>query len=501
MAEWTSADLEGIYKMLNLPPLLVSLLAFALSANALHAADVRPNILFVMADDQAPSAASYAGNPQLRTPNLDRLAREGAILQNAFCVTPVCSASRAELAVSRYGTELGILDFLFDPKEPDAGLDPSSTTWMELLQSAGYATCLSGKWHLGIADRFHPTRQGYDEFFGFRGGGCAPLNPKLERDGEVQQVKGFTADLVTDFALDFIRRHESQPFLVSLHFREPHAPWLPARDEDAAPYRNLGITLPDPRHPDLDADRVKKMTREYYASVASVDRNVGRLLAFLDELKLAESTVVIFTSDHGYNTGHHGLWYKGAARWMLKHPPEQKWPNIPRNVRPNMFDSSLRVPAVVRWPARIKAGSTISQTVTHLDWFPTLLAFASVKPPTDLTIRGRDFSPLLFGENIAWNNDLYAEYSIQHDCRADLRCFRTPDWKLMLDFANAGRDEFYHLARDPHEQSNLIDDPAPETVRIRKEFRQRILEYMRTIHDPLLATIDAAPDDAASRKN
>lgn len=130
-----------------------------------------PNIVFIYTDDQAPTAAGFAGNSELKTPHLDRLAASGAILTNAFTTTPVCSPSRAGLATSRYGSELGILDWIHPRSEPEHGLNPNMITWMELLKEAGYATALSGKWHLGTADRFHPTLTGYDEFMGIRSGG------------------------------------------------------------------------------------------------------------------------------------------------------------------------------------------------------------------------------------------------------------------------------------------------------------------------------------------
>ncbi|MEW4489652.1 sulfatase-like hydrolase/transferase [Thalassoglobus sp. JC818] len=449
----------------------------------------RPNIVFIYTDDQAPTATGFSGNPDLKTPNIDRLAASGIVIPNAFTVTPVCSPSRAGLVTGRYSTEFGILDWIHPTAEAELGLDPEAVTWMELLQQAGYATCLSGKWHLGTEDRFHPTVFGYDEFMGIRDGGCPPKDPVLEVNGEDVKQEGFTVDLVTDYALDFMTRNQSEPFLVSIHYREPHAAWLPTRDEDWEPYRDLDPQLPEPSHPDLDVERVKKMTREYYASVASVDRNVGRILDLLDELNLSENTIVVYTSDHGYHNGHHGLWFKGNAHWMLNDLPEQQWDNIDRKRRPNLYDQALRVPTVIRWPDALPQGQTVLQTMTNLDWFPTLLGMADIEIPNGLNLRGRDFTPMLKGLRIAWPNDLYAEYSMRHGAFVDMRCWRTHQWKLVVDFANPGRDELYDLQNDSGELQNLIDSDDPAIQAVAAELRSKILHRLEELNDPLLERI------------
>lgn len=468
--------------------ILISISSSLITANCTAAN--QPNIVFIYTDDQAPTAVGFAGNKELKTPNIDRIANEGIQIPNAFTVTPVCSPSRASLVTSRYACELGILDWINPKTETELGLNPNTVTWMELLQQAGYRTALSGKWHLGTADRYHPTLQGYDEFMGIRDGGCPPKNPVLEIDGHNVKTSGFTVDLVTEHALEFIKENKGKPFLSSIHYREPHAAWLPTRDEDWEPYKDLDPTLPEPVHPDLNIELVKKRTREYYASVASVDRNVGRVLDLLDELEIADNTIVVFTSDHGYHNGHHALWFKGNAHWILNELPPQQYKNIARLRRPNMFDQALRVPTAIRWPDGLKGGRTVPQTMSNLDWYPTLLAMANVELPDDLTIRGRDFTPMLKGLRIAWNNDFYAEYSMRHGAKTDMRCWRTPEWKLMIDFANEGRGELYDLKNDPVELKNLYESQAPQHVEIRKELKSKILNRIKEINDPLLVDLD-----------
>ncbi len=441
-----------------------------------------PNIVFIYTDDQAPTAVGIA-NTQLKTPHIDRIFREGSHLQNAFVTTPVCSPSRATLMTSRYGTELGITDWINPRSEPEAGLDPAMVTWPERLAEAGYDTALIGKWHLGTADRFHPTKNGFNYFMGFRSGGTRPKDPVLELDGETRVFPGFTADVLTDYAIKFINQPRKSPFLLCMHYRAPHAAWLPVREEDWAPYKELDVKIPEPDIPNLNAGKIRQMTRSYYASVASVDRNVGRLLQLLDDKKLSQNTVVIFTSDHGYNLGHHGVWYKGNAQWQLKKLPPQKWPHIGSLQRPNLFDQSLRVPTAVRWPGVIEAGSSVQKVVSNLDWYPTLLAMAGLKPQPDTLLRGRNFLPLLQGKKIAWDDSLYAEYSMKHGAKTHMRAYRTADWKLMIDFKNPGRAELYNLKVDPDERENLIDSEDAAAVKIKQAYTVKIQQLMKKLGD------------------
>ncbi len=452
------------------------------STNSAIAAD-RPNIVFILTDDQAATAAGFAGNDEISTPHLDRLATEGAVLTRSFCVTPVCSPSRASLVTSRYGSELGIIDWINPREEPTHGLAPETVTWMELLQEAGYATGLFGKWHLGTEDRFDPTQMGYDTFVGIREGGCAVIDPMFFVDGVETQMEGYTVDLVTDYALEFIEIHQDATFCVSLHFREPHSAWLPVRDEDWATVENLDPTPPEPDFPNLDTPKLKQWLREYYASTTAVDRNVGRVLEALDQLEISDNTLVIFTSDHGYHHGHHGLWFKGNAHWITDPIPEPQWDDIDRRRRPNLYDQALLTPTLVRWPGVVAAGSTIDATVTHLDWYPTLIEAAGVELPDGLSLRGDSLVPLLNGREWTRSNDVYAEYSMRHGATVDMRCWRTEEWKLIVDFHHPDRSELYHLTIDPEEHENLIDSEDPDVLAARAALEERLHSHMADIDD------------------
>ncbi len=238
----------------------------------------RPNILFICTDDQAPWALGRSGNPDAYTPNLDRLFDEGAYLTSSFAVTPVCSPSRASTMSSRYGTEVGITDWINHRLEDEAtlGLDAKFPVWPEYLSRAGYHTGLVGKWHLGTEPQYHPTRRGFDYYAGFLTGGTRPKDPDLEVDGEMKAHQGLTVDLLTDYAIGFLRQdHGGRPFSLNVHYRSPHAPYLPVAEEDMARFDDEEIDIPNPTLPGLDADQVDKLMREYLANVAGIDHNVG----------------------------------------------------------------------------------------------------------------------------------------------------------------------------------------------------------------------------------
>lgn len=474
------------------------------SIPAATAAAARPNIVFIYTDDQASWTLGCYGNAQAHTPHLDRLAAQGARLNNALVTTPVCSPARAALFSGRYGSEVGIFDFIpapghreFNDATGRIGLAAKFTTFPALLAQAGYATALVGKWHVGdwtqdATRRFHPTRHGFEHFVGLTGGGTSTKDPMIEKDGKETKWTGLTEDVLTDEAMNFIQKWDTaRPFFLFLGLRAPHGAYLPVAPEDAAPYRDLDPAIPNPDYPDLNVPAVKQRMRDYLSSVTCIDRNVGRLLEQLERLRLSENTIVIFSSDHGYNVGHNGIWHKGNGIWATKAMPAPR-PNITGRYRPNLYDHSLRVPALVRWPGRIKPGTVIERTVSSLDWYPTILAMAGVTKPAEVLVRGRDALPLLRGERVTgWSDDFYAEYSMRIYAKTDMRAYRTAEWKLVRDFLNPGRDELYHLRSDPQEAKNRIGDASDPKVKAAiAALDAKIKAEMRRIGDPLLTRIE-----------
>jgi uncharacterized sulfatase len=447
----------------------------------------KPNLVFILTDDQAPWALGLSGHPHADTPHLDKLFKQGMWLKKSYVVTPVCSPSRTSLMTSRYGSELGVTDWIHPRNEPDLGLNPKTVTWTEAMQSAGYRTGLVGKWHLGVPDKFHPTKTGFDYFMGFRTGGNKVIRPTLEVNGKNQQVDGYTYDILTDDALRFIDRNKDRAFLLCLHYRAPHTAWLPQPDSDRKPFENLDPKIPNPDFPNLDVERVKRMTRDYLGSVKGIDRNVGRVLKHLDQLRLSENTIVVFTSDHGYSMGHNGIWHKGNGHWALKPAPPVTNPNIPRNQRPNMYDNSIFVPTAIRWPGKIAPNSALDLPVANLDWYPTLLNLTGVPLPKGETIRGRDITPALLGKDIEWPDVCYGEYSTHHQSKTHMRMIRTSNWKLVRDFLNPERDELFDLKNDPAESRNVIGQKKNAVVV--RELHTQILTHMKAVKDPVLKKI------------
>jgi len=461
-----------------MPRQLVALLALLFLGGLSPAADSttnRYNLVMVVTDDQAAWSVGCYGNKEVKTPNQDRLAREGARLDRAFTVTPVCSPSRATFLCGKYGTQVGITDWI-TPKQAEGGLglDKKFVIWPEVLHQAGYRTALVGKWHLGGNPEFHPTRRGFDHFFGNLGGGWKPLDPTFEVEGKNKEFKGASSDLMTDDALSFLDQSAARPFALLVHFREPHTPYKPMPEEDAAVYRDRDLTIPDVAG--LDKAKVKQITRDYFAAVHAVDRNLGRILDKLEKLKLADRTIVMYTSDHGYNIGHHGIHHKGNGVWIV----EGK-----QGPRPNMFDTSLRIPWLVRWPGVVKPGTVITHTITNLDTFPSVLAMLQVPMPKDLKLAGRDFTPLLRGQDVPWNDVFFGQYDLINGAKANMRMIRTPEWKLIRHYEAGGADEMYHLKDDPGENRNLFG--ADDQKQIQADLQRRLLDWMRSIDDPLPA--------------
>lgn len=471
-----------------------SLLTGCVRTHRQAVAGKQPNIVFIMSDDHGPWAWGRDGHPDAVTPAMNRLADSGCVLNRCFSISPVCSPARACLLTSRYSTETGITDFL--GKDPQIGLESDFVTWPELLQRSGYAAGLFGKWHVGELDRHHPVRHGYDEFKGWRTGAGLSKDPVVEIDGKNEKVNGYTSDILADYAINFMQRKKIGPFLMSLHFWAPHAnqgvttedgdrTWHPLPEQDWAIFKDLDPVVPHADYPKLDIQRVKRMLREYLASVHSVDRNIGRVLDKLDEWGLSDNTIVIYTSDNGYNLGHNGIWHKGNGWWILTDNRD--------GYRPNIYDNSLRLPAIVRWPGKTRAGSSSDHVVSNMDWFPTLCSAAGIKDLERYSVRGRDMTPLLTGKMQPWDDTLFAQYRFWDwdQTGASLRMIRTPQWKLVRDLRKTVEDELYDLTEDPDERHNLIS-VSESQVRTQYDQLNRLLrKRMTEIQDPDLALLDA----------
>lgn len=431
-----------------------------------------------------------AGHPNAITPNLDRIAVEGVRLSNHFSTSAVCSPSRASVITGKYSLETSVPDML--GKDEKDGLSLSQPTLPRVFAKAGYRTGLVGKWHLGFADRFYPTRYGYDVFQGFRISSKEP--PLSSKDPEVEispgvrrTIRGYTSDILTDLAIDFIDHPDKRPFFLSLHYWAPHAnqgvkspdgdrTWLPLPEMDWAPFRDIDPVIPNPDYPQLDIARVKRMTREYLASIHGIDRNIGRLLQHLERNHRLDQTIIVFTSDNGFNLGHHGIWHKGNGWRILLND---------LGPRPNLYDHSMRVPGLIRWPKKIPAGRTISSSNSSLDWFPTLCELAEIPIDAAWELRGVDLTDEFEKERPPFDRPIFSQYRMWkwNQSGSDLRAYRTKDWKLVVDLARMVPNEFYDLQKDPLETTNLYQSLDPTIVKARQALEAAMRVSMKQLGD------------------
>ena len=415
-----------------------------------HRSVKQPNILFINTDDQAQWAVGAYGNTQIHTPNMDRLAAEGIQFTRAF-TCPVCSPSRAMTMTGCYNHQLGIDDWIAPP-EP-LGLPANVPTLAGELKRAGYRTGLVGKWHLGhTKPEFHPTNRGFDYFAGFLPGSAKMMDPILEVNGSTRQFQGGLTDVLADFAVRFLRTYREQPFALFFHPFRPHGPYVPVPEEDWEPYRGKKLSVPTVES--VPEERIREITEKYYASVSSVDRNLGRLLAELENLGLLDDTLIIFTGDNGYNIGQHGLWHKGNGSLLAT-----------GKTRPNIFDTSAMVPLLIRYPALVKAGSVCNEMVSSIDHFPTLINIAGLCRRPGLLLEGMDMTPLLKGEQTVWRDDLFLVYNQHHyQPHARMRMIRTREWKLVHHYEEGMGHELYDLKTDPGETTNVYGEPGLDSI-------------------------------------
>ncbi len=460
--------------------------ALAQTRRESSAAPQPPNIVFIMTDDHAAHAISSYGSKLIKTPHLDRLAREGMRFDNAFVTNSICTPSRAVILSGKYSHLNGVPVFNH--------IDNSQPLVSKYLQAAGYHTGMIGKWHLGGNNPQRPndgSPTGFD-YWNILPGQGAYFDPVMIEMGQRKKLTGYATDIITDLSMDFIKqRPTDKPFFLMYHHKAPHRNWQPA-EKYRKQYENYEPPIPATfdddykgksdaskqatMHIDVDLNdsdlKMKppaglsgaalkkwKFTRymqDYLACVQSVDDNIGRFLNFLDQSGLAENTIVIYTSDQGFFLGEHNFFDKRF-----------------------MYEESLRTPFIIRWPKRIKAGSVNKSMILNLDFAPTFLAAAGAKVPADM--QGRSILPLLTGKTPKdWRTSMYYRYYHpgHHNVAAHYGV-RTARYKLIY-FNKLDQWELYDLQKDPGEMRNLYSDPShtktleslkKELQRLKKEFK------------------------------
>jgi arylsulfatase A-like enzyme len=400
-------------------------------------AGAQPNIVFIMADDLGYADLSCYGRRDFSTPNIDRVASSGIRFTQAYANSSVCSATRTALITGRYQYRLpiGLEEPLASPVR-HRGLPPDHPTLPSLLKKTGYGTTLIGKWHLGWLPDFSPLKSGYDHFWGFRGGALdyfthmgGPANTKTDDlwddDAPIHQA-GYLTDLLGDRAVTVISDYAKakHPFFLSLHFNAPHWPWEGPGDE--AESRRVKALI------DFDGGSLETYAR----MVKQMDLQVGRVLAALDSGGVADNTIVIFTSDNG------------GERFS------DTWPFTGKKA--DLLEGGLRIPAILRWPGRVKPDSTSTQVAISMDWLPTLLAAAGTAPDPAYPSDGISLLPAVTQNAAPVSRKLFWRYRYNEQ-----RAVRDGDMKWLKI---AGNTFLFNVVSDPLERANL-KDRQPEVYR------------------------------------
>ena len=386
-----------------------------------------PNIVFILADDLGYADVSCYGRPDLKTPNIDRIAATGVRFLQAYANSAVCTATRTALITGRYQYRLRVgLEEPLAGNHPEIGLPPEHPTMPSLLKKIGYGTTLIGKWHLGVLPAFGPLKSGYDHFYGFRGGaldyymhtGTDHRDDLWDDDAPIDQM-GYLTDLLGDRAVDVVNGYakSGRPFLISLHFNAPHWPWEGPGDQTESNrlrYRDLN---------DFDGGT----QRTYQRMIEEMDLQIGRVLQALETRGLTENTIVIFTSDNG------------GERFA------DTWPFTGRKME--LLEGGLRIPAVISWPARFPRGRTTDQVAISMDWLPTLLAAAGSSPDPAFPSDGINLLPVLTQNAAPAPRKLFWRYKANAQ-----RAARDGDYKYLKILDNTF---LFNVVDDPMERANL----------------------------------------------
>ncbi len=462
----------------------------------------RPNIVFLFTDDHAYQAIGAYGSKVNQTPNIDRIAREGALFRNNFCANSICGPSRACILTGKHSHINGFL-------RNSIVFDGSQVTFPKLLQSAGYTTAIYGKWHL----ESDPT--GFDEWMVYPGQGRY-YNPDYSTPEGTRRIEGYSVEITTDLALDFLQRNKdsAKPFLLMCQYKAPHRGWIPGpkylhkyddvtfpepetlfddykgratpaskQEMEIDRHMEMGIDLKVPidacpewgrmteaqqkdfaaayeaeneafqkanlQGKDLVRWKYQRYMRDYLRCVAAVDDNIGRLLDYLEQSGLDDNTIVVYSSDQGFYLGEHGWFDK---RWM--------------------YEESFRMPLVMRWPGKIKPGTEVKELTQNIDFAPTFLEAARIEPPQE--IQGESLLPLVTGRGAKhWRKSLYYHYYEYPGWHSVAKHYgvRTERYKL-IHYYTCGEWELFDLKKDPHEMTSVYG--RPEYAKVQKKLEAEL---------------------------
>ena len=456
-----------------------------------------PNILFVMADDMGYWSMGCAGNKEVQTPNLDRLAEEGMYFPEYFCTSPVCSPARASVLCGKMPSGHGVLDWISkghinyedvasdlrkahqDPRAPweyawskqqlegDKAIRymEGLRTYTDILAEHGYICGLAGKWHLGDAGR---PQHGFSYWEPLAMGGDNYFYPVVLRDGKFDMLRHtYITNYITDKALDFLRNRDTEkPFYLSVHYTAPHSPW--ERNQHPEEFYDLYQDCPFVETPNVpphkwghaySQEERRKRLQGYYAAVTAMDSDIGKLVGYLKKEGLWDDTIVIFTADNGMSMGHHRIFGKGNGTFPL-----------------NMYDTAVRVPMIVTYPRGIRGGCVAKGLYSHYDLMPTIAGLMGEAPEEGCP--GRSFQEIFQGE-VPDGRDAVVVY----DEYGPARMIRTEEYKYIHRYPY-GENEFYDLKADPGEESNLSLSKDPAVLKTIAALRSRMEQWFVQYSDP-----------------
>lgn len=440
------------------------------------------NVVFILSDDHRYDFMGFTGKvPFLKTPNMDKMALQGAHMKNAFVSTALCSPSRASILIGQFTHRHGVVD-------NQSAVPDSAVFFPEYLQKAGYETAFMGKWHMG--EHHDNPRKGFDHWVSFKGQGVY-YNPSLNVDGERVNYtdSSYITDLLTTYAIDWLEeRDQGKPFFLYLSHKAVHSEFEPAKRHRNI-YEEEEITYPITMYPPKKDGRDQKGTsiynyadlpdwvkeqryswhgvdymyhgaitfddfyKQYCETLLGIDESIGKVINYLEKNDLMESTIVIYMGDNGFSFGEHGLIDKRHA-----------------------YEESMRVPLLVYSPSLITPGTTIEQMVQNIDIAPTILDYAGLETPENMD--GESFVPLLNGKDIPWRTKIFYEYFWERPFpqTPTMHSIRTDSLKYIRYYGVWDINELYNLKEDPYEANNLIRNPAYKDIS--KKLNKELFDWL-----------------------
>ena len=418
--------------------IIILIFVFGFSACIKHQNERQPNVILILTDDQGWGDLSCNGNINIKTPNIDKLANDGVVFER-FYVCPVCSPTRAELLTGRYHVRGGV----WSTGAGGERLDLDETTLAEVFKKAGYKTAAYGKWHNGTQPPYHPNSRGFDDFYGFCSGHWGNyFSPMLEHNGEIVKGNGFIVDDFTNHGIEFIQKNKNNPFFLYLPFNTPHSP-MQVPEVFWEKVKNREITM---FHREKGLEDIP-FTRAALAMCENIDWNVGRIVEKVDELGLAEKTIIIYLSDNGPNS------------W--------RWNDGMKGRKGSTDEGGVRSPLILKWKGTLNTGKKIRQIASGIDLLPTLTDLAGIELLPGKKLDGISLKPLLTGKNSSWPDRFIFNY---WNNKTSVR-----NQKFRLDHQN----KLYNMENDPGQYTDVSAD-FPEIHQQMVQAKEKWIKEVRS---------------------